>query len=108
MLVLLMLTTVLYFSVGECTKNCSGHGVCENGTCVCDVGYLGSYCEVVSCPNNCSARGSCVHGACVCLASYKGEICPASFKGERGAQSSGVGGGSVQVGWLNWMSEVGS
>ena len=40
--------------------NCSGHGVCIDGTCTCDALYMGDACDISVCPNNCSYnRGVC-------------------------------------------------
>ena len=45
----------LYFRVGHCPGlpgNCSGHGVCQNSSCVCDNDHLGERCEIKRCPND--------------------------------------------------------
>lgn len=38
----------------DSSVNCSGHGVCLDGTCTCDGDYMGSACHVPICLNNCS------------------------------------------------------
>ena len=44
-----------------CPGNCSGHGECHNGGCVCHAGHTGLGCERVikACPHHCSGHGSC-------------------------------------------------
>ncbi len=32
------------------SRECNGNGICENGSCICETGYLGDYCE--SCDQN--------------------------------------------------------
>ncbi|XP_017848030.1 attractin-like protein 1 isoform X2 [Drosophila busckii] len=59
---------------------CSGHGTCSDGDCLCDPMYRGEACEVAACPNNCTeARG---HGICKleqerceCAEGYGGDDC---------------------------------
>ncbi len=30
-----------------CGKNCSGQGICLNGTCACNKGFMGDICQAV-------------------------------------------------------------
>lgn len=30
----------------SCPNNCSGNGICEDNTCVCDKGYIGDNCSI--------------------------------------------------------------
>lgn len=32
---------------------CSGHGMCRNGFCICDDLYSGEACNIAACPNRC-------------------------------------------------------
>lgn len=51
---------LLSFSEPDC-EFCSKHGICENGLCICDIGYTGNNCSIVDCQNNCSGNaGECI------------------------------------------------
>ena len=39
-----------YYNLFHCINNCSLHGDCEYGFCICDVGYYGLDCSNTSCP----------------------------------------------------------
>ena len=58
-----------------CENDCSGHGRCNNGTCMCAPGYTGDDCSIVLCPQDCSSRGSCVNGTCMCAPRWLGADC---------------------------------
>ena len=75
-----------------CPNDCSMHGLCVDGACVCAPGYAGRSCEeslpipagalAVSvdsarrCPNKCWGRGVCLlGGVCDCEPGYVGEDC---------------------------------
>ncbi|XP_029172341.1 attractin-like protein 1 isoform X2 [Nylanderia fulva] len=67
--------------------DCSGHGVCIEGTCTCDAMWTGEACDAQVCPNNCSflhGQGECdrERHQCNCFNGYKGADC--SQKGDRG------------------------
>ena len=49
-----------------CDRNCSGHGVCADGVCLCQRGFSGSDCSTFPCLNDCSGHGACVNGTCSC------------------------------------------
>lgn len=52
----------IYKTLMPTDVECSGHGTCHDGDCLCDPMYRGEACNVAACPNNCSeARG---HGIC--------------------------------------------
>ncbi|KAG5869328.1 hypothetical protein JTB14_005136 [Gonioctena quinquepunctata] len=59
--------------------NCSGNGVCIDGSCICDGGWGGAACHLRNCPNNCGAaeeRGVCEpERGCSCFDKYKGDDC---------------------------------
>lgn len=58
--------------------DCSGHGVCIEGTCTCDATWTGEACDVQVCPNNCSyhhQQGECDREShhCRCFHGFKGK-----------------------------------
>ena len=80
---------VLYSSL--CYLDCSNHGTCDYGRCICDSGYWGKACQYEYCPNSfcytdldifveqvchhCSNNGECVNKKCICNKGYTGEDC---------------------------------
>ncbi len=42
-----------------CDVRCLLNGECDNGTCICQVGWNGQYCSIVGCPEECNGRGNC-------------------------------------------------
>lgn len=65
------------YSVELCPSNCSGNGVCIDGSCTCDGFWQGNDCSIPICPNDCSSHGSCNREArrCECHPDYAGEDC---------------------------------
>ena len=62
----------------ECDSlhSCSGHGVClANGSCKCDLFYMGRKCQMNNCPGRCSGHGTCIEGVCACAHGWDGEDC---------------------------------
>ena len=58
--------------------DCSGHGACHNGVCVCSDGYAGPNCDFDPCAgNDCSGHGTCSRssGKCTCEAGFGGDDC---------------------------------
>eukprot|EP00300_Choanocystis_sp_HF-7_P036711 c52604_g1_i1.p1 GENE.c52604_g1_i1~~c52604_g1_i1.p1 ORF type:complete len:1263 (-),score=167.85 c52604_g1_i1:16-3804(-) len=58
----------------QCAHNCSGNGVCRQGSCHCSRGTSGHTCSIF-CPKGCSNQGVCVHGSCLCSPHYSGLDC---------------------------------
>eukprot|EP00899_Mesostigma_viride_P028348 jgi/Mesvir1/8699/Mv02635-RA.1 len=87
-----------------CVNQCSGHGACDRGFCVCEQGYFGVDCSIpvrspgrgesrggvpghsnnrrllgsrhgMRCTGMCSGHGNCNMGTCVCDPGYIGENC---------------------------------
>lgn len=53
---------VAEYSASPCPANCSGHGSCLRGACVCDRAWAGAACASPLCPDGCQAdrgRGNC-------------------------------------------------
>lgn len=57
-----------------CASNCSSHGTCWQGRCLCNPGYEGYDCSQPS-QCDCSSRGVCAHGRCFCDPGFDGERC---------------------------------
>jgi len=60
-----------------CPNNCSGHGSCNNGTCICHPGWDPSSgdCSMRVCPNHCNYKGVCSKNKCICYHGWTGEGC---------------------------------
>ena len=65
--------------VQVCEQNCSGHGRCVDGLCLCRAGYLGDACNRVIgiCPRNCTGHGACDErtATCACDPGFTGDDC---------------------------------
>ncbi|KAL0484903.1 subtilisin-like serine protease [Acrasis kona] len=56
--------------------NCTGHGTCVNGACVCYVGWDGANCQNFVCDPNSCFRGFCQRGGvCSCYLGWSGARC---------------------------------
>ncbi|KAL0251207.1 hypothetical protein GEMRC1_000420 [Eukaryota sp. GEM-RC1] len=58
----------------KCPNNCYNRGQCQtnSGTCFCESGFRGLFCEFSSCVNNCSGNGRCSGGKCDCYPGFFG------------------------------------
>ena len=70
------------YLIAECINDCSQHGACLNGTCVCDLNWGGDDCSLLStCGGhtqltvNCSGHGACQNGTCACDDGWGGADC---------------------------------
>ena len=63
----------------QCPTNeageCSGRGICHEGSCFCADGFSGVDCGKMLCPNECSHNGVCNFGACQCFRGFEGHDC---------------------------------
>lgn len=53
---------VAEYSVSPCPSNCSNHGNCVHGSCVCDLSWAGPDCATEICPDGCHderGQGNC-------------------------------------------------
>ena len=68
---------------GDCyDKKCSGHGICQNAQCICDIGWIGRNCErrnsvLMQCLPDCSSHGdfNVESGKCNCHDHWTGREC---------------------------------
>lgn len=64
-----------------CSNNCTGNGLCSNGTCACNMPWAGNDCSLMVlenwlCPGNCSSRGVCTaNNTCHCDPGWFGSTC---------------------------------
>eukprot|EP00118_Oscarella_pearsei_P008644 m.45749 g.45749 ORF g.45749 m.45749 type:complete len:2670 (+) comp33632_c0_seq3:67-8076(+) len=59
-----------------CPKDCSGNGVCFNGTCICLPPWTQDDCSEFGCQvSGCNNHGKCQNGLCVCDQGWKGADC---------------------------------
>ena len=54
---------------------CSNHGDCDCGTCLCDPGYTGPFCECRECLDCDEKLADCFCGQCVCKYGWSGSKC---------------------------------
>ena len=81
----------------ECeVPDCSGHGHCEDGKCICMKGYKGEFCRDPDCPDpDCSGHGYCIQGACVCRKGWLGADCGQADPAARSCDPGCGGHGSL-------------
>merc|ERR1712138_143535 len=74
-----MISYLLPLLAAHCPGDCSGHGRCFGGNCLCSPGWWGEACAVRACPRSCSQRGSCTPGPsgryCQCYPGWAGPDC---------------------------------
>merc|ERR1711871_770853 len=60
----------------KCPNNCNDHGLCVDGQCLCEPGYIEADCrQTAPCPMDCSDKGNCQWGKCFCEPGYGGTDC---------------------------------
>lgn len=66
-------------------EDCSGHGRCVEGQCVCQDGWSGPGCANLTCQAECGKHRICTENGCVCDAGWMGlncsQECPIGFYG---------------------------
>jgi len=74
-------------SRASCEKvQCSEHGLCSRGKCLCEVGWSGVFCSTANrahtkpttCERDCGENGQCLFGKCFCNPGYTGDRCEKS------------------------------
>ncbi|XP_013392587.1 N-acetylglucosamine-1-phosphodiester alpha-N-acetylglucosaminidase [Lingula anatina] len=71
-------STIVCAHEPECqpSHNCSGHGNCVGGICICDEYWMGPSCDLLMCGvHNCSRQGVCTESGCDCHKGWLGEQC---------------------------------
>ncbi|XP_030638393.1 N-acetylglucosamine-1-phosphodiester alpha-N-acetylglucosaminidase [Chanos chanos] len=68
-------------------EDCSGHGTCVDGQCVCQDGWSGTACDRLTCQSPaCGGHGLCTQYGCACDAGWTGsncsQVCAAGFYGD--------------------------
>lgn len=58
-----------------CPVPCGSHGVCSEGQCQCEEGWIGAACDQRACHPRCEEHGQCHDGTCVCQPGWEGEHC---------------------------------
>ena len=74
---------ISFIILGDCyDKKCSGHGLCQNAQCICDIGWIGRNCErrnsvLMQCLPDCSSHGDfdVESGKCNCHDHWTGREC---------------------------------
>lgn len=71
------ISTILCVHQRRCQPaNCSGHGKCVDGRCLCDAGWEGRGCGSLVCQSEeCEPHGVCTPAGCVCDAGRRGKNC---------------------------------
>uniref|UniRef100_A0AC35U8Y0 CUB domain-containing protein n=1 Tax=Rhabditophanes sp. KR3021 TaxID=114890 RepID=A0AC35U8Y0_9BILA len=70
------------YDYNTCISNCSYHGKCVDGRCLCESGFKGDFCQISFCDISmndkkgpCLNGGSCKKQQCECTSNYHGEYC---------------------------------
>jgi hypothetical protein len=76
---------------GACPAGCSGHGTCQQGTCICDTHYHHVDCSKCNSVTVCNGNGECNDRtrACTCGANFLGSACQTCKPGWYGPKCDG-------------------
>lgn len=83
-----LVSTVLCVHERLCQpEDCSGHGRCVEGVCVCRQGWKAPDCANLTCQDAaCGDHGICTEGGCVCDSGWRGlncsQVCESGFYGD--------------------------
>lgn len=66
---------ILITYTSSCPEDCSNHGVCDYGKCICDEGWYGDACADIRCTDDCNGNGRCSLGICYCTGNWTGPTC---------------------------------
>lgn len=58
-----------------CPVPCGSHGVCSEGQCQCEEGWIGAACDQRACHPRCEEHGQCHDGTCICQPGWEGDHC---------------------------------
>ncbi|XP_024919138.1 teneurin-1, partial [Cynoglossus semilaevis] len=58
-----------------CPVPCGSHGVCSEGQCQCEEGWVGAACDQRACHPRCEEHGHCHDGTCICQPGWEGQHC---------------------------------
>lgn len=58
-----------------CPAPCGSHGICSEGQCQCEDGWIGATCDQRACHPRCEEHGQCQDGTCICQPGWEGEHC---------------------------------
>ena len=80
---------------GLYNADCSDHGYCIIGQCMCSTGWEGVGCQIPKCPEDCNNRGTCATDMSVpycteCVKDWMGSACEEPCNGTQTPMDSGI------------------
>uniref|UniRef100_A0A8D0L9R6 Fibrillin 2 n=1 Tax=Sphenodon punctatus TaxID=8508 RepID=A0A8D0L9R6_SPHPU len=65
----------------QCSIRCMNGGTCADDQCLCQKGYVGSYCGQPVCENGCQNGGRCIGpNRCACVYGFTGPQCERDYR----------------------------